>query len=334
MDAAFRAVQRSVAERVPDARSLSDEGAPPLEARRSIDEPPRLSPAPLLEGHAMRAVRVEGDPTAGFAAFLDGVQHSRVIAYPDGLPVVGATVAAVVRVRHNRKLHTWTRSPRVDRALYAPCAYLPSGYLAALRDGAARASMQVVDTSAAEREEDRPSPHPQALLERALTFVQHDRELLEKGLAEEWCRFESGPIFIDGSVQASELVAAAACTVGVIKSHRTLYVDLADLRIVLALKRAQRSSIFRVASSRRTPVASWYLRLRDPAGRDPMWGLVRVEAADLSARGERREDLTARADQISRWILAEATPLALPDGRWDKMVYGIRDCEEFLRAVC
>ena len=26
--------------------------------------------------------------------------------------------------------------------------------------------------------------------------------------------------------------------------------------------------------------------------------------------------------------------LALPDGRWDKMVYGIRDCEEFLRAVC
>ena len=28
------------------------------------------------------------------------------------------------------------------------------------------------------------------------------------------------------------------------------------------------------------------------------------------------------------------TPLALPDGRWDKMMYGIRDCEEFLRAVC
>jgi hypothetical protein len=26
-------------------------------------------------------------------------------------------------------------------------------------------------------------------------------------------------------------------------------------------------------------------------------------------------------------------PLALPDSRWDKMVYGVRDCEEFLRAV-
>lgn len=128
-------------------------------------------------------------------------------------------------------------------------------------------------------------------------------------------------------------MATAPCAVGVIKSHRTLYVDGGALRAVLALRRGQRSTAFRVASSRRTPVASWYLRLRDPAGRDPMWGLVRVEAADRGV-GESPEALTRRADQISRWILAEATPLALPDGRWDKMVYGIRDCEEFLRAVC
>jgi len=36
---------------------------------------------------------------------------------------------------------------------------------------------------------------------------------------------------------------------------------------------------------------------------------------------------------VSRWILGEAAPLALPDARWDKMVYGVRDCEEFLRAI-
>jgi hypothetical protein len=44
-------------------------------------------------------------------------------------------------------------------------------------------------------------------------------------------------------------------------------------------------------------------------------------------------DLSARADEISRWIIAEGSPLALPDGRWDKMTYGIRDTEEFLRAI-
>jgi hypothetical protein len=62
-----------------------------------------------------------------------------------------------------------------------------------------------------------------------------------------------------------------------------------------------------------------------------MWSLVRVEIAL-----PRRPDvatLGSRADEVSRWILAESTPLALPDARWDTMVYGIRDCEEFLRAV-
>jgi len=45
------------------------------------------------------------------------------------------------------------------------------------------------------------------------------------------------------------------------------------------------------------------------------------------------DDVRRRADEVSGWVLAEVSPLALPDGRWDKMVYGIRDCEEFLRAI-
>jgi hypothetical protein len=117
--------------------------------------------------------------------------------------------------------------------------------------------------------------------------------------------------------------------VGVVESHRTLYAEAQPLRTVLRLAAGERSSVFRVTSPKRTPVASWYLRLRSTDGRDPLWGLVRVEVADgLSGR-----DLERRADDVSRWVLAEALPLATPDARWDKMVYGIRDCEEFLRAI-
>ena len=100
---------------------------------------------------------------------------------------------------------------------------------------------------------------------------------------------------------------------------------------ILGLGHRERSSVFRITSTRRTAVASWYLRLRDPAGRDPMWGLVRVEIAHPDPTEV--HEIGDRADEVSRWILAEASPLALPDARWDKMVYGIRDCEEFLRAV-
>jgi hypothetical protein len=62
-----------------------------------------------------------------------------------------------------------------------------------------------------------------------------------------------------------------------------------------------------------------------------MWGLVRVEIAQPSRVEE--SAIGERADQVSRWIFTEVTPLALPDARWDKMVYGVRDCEEFLRAI-
>jgi hypothetical protein len=76
----------------------------------------------------------------------------------------------------------------------------------------------------------------------------------------------------------------------------------------------------------RQQVISWYLRLHDPRGHDALFGLVRIEAC---AGG----DVAARANEISRWVLAEAAPLSLPDARWDRMAYGIRDCEQFLRAI-
>jgi hypothetical protein len=110
-----------------------------------------------------------------------------------------------------------------------------------------------------------------------------------------------------------------------------MYAEGESLSTVLALAAGERSSVFRVASAKRTPVASWYLRLRDRAGFDPMWGLVRVEIAMPTTADAHR--LGERADEVSRRILAEVSPLALPDARWDKMVYGVRDCEEFLRAV-
>jgi hypothetical protein len=313
----------------------------PLEATRVTSvEPPRLVASTVIEGHALRAVRVDADDRDGtrddghgFGAFLDGTQHSHVVRYDHGLPLVFGTVAAVVRVRRNRRLVTWARGPLVERRLYAPCHYLPPAVCIEL-EALDAAGVPVVDTTAPDANGERPSAHPFSLLERAVHFVQADRERVEQRLGEEWCRTAESPLFIDGGVSASESIATSACTVGVIKSHRTLYVDGDDVRTVLALKRGQRSSVFRIAPMRRTPVASWYLRLRDPAGHDPMWGLVRIEAAESVAAVDRADDITRRANRISRWVLAEASPLALPDGRWDKMAYGIRDCEEYLKAIC
>jgi hypothetical protein len=175
-------------------------------------------------------------------------------------------------------------------------------------------------------------PHPFAVAQRALEFVQRDRDRAERQLAEEWVATRSEPVFIDGSIANSDRVAVAPNAVGVIKSHRTLYVSGPAMRVVQSLPVHYRSSVLRVVAYHRTAVASWYLRIRDAAGRDPMWGLLRVETAmpDASASPQFVAD---HANLISRWILAEMMPLSLPDSRWDKMVYGIHDCEEFLKSL-
>jgi hypothetical protein len=329
---AAHAVRRRLRELLPGG--LGDDAQAPLEAQQlGAAEAPRLAAAQPIEGHAVRAVRVAaGDgQAAALVAFLDGTQKSVVVHYADGLPVVHGTVAAVVRARRGRTMTTWAR-PIVEQRLYAPCAHLAPG----VRDAVAGAGLPGVDTTEPGPDGAAPPPHPLALLERAVHFVQADRERAERELAEEWCRREGdglrAVLVVDGGIQGSDHLAGAPCVLGVVKSHRTLYADGAALRTVLGLARGERSTAFRVSVGRRAPVASWYLRLRDPAGRDPMWGLVRVEAA-LPDAADAPALLTRRADAISRALLAEVAPLALPDARWDKMVYPIRDCEQFLRAL-
>ena len=256
-----------------------------------------------------------------FAAFLDGAQWSLVAAWVRGVPIVHGTIAAVVRQRRGRRLTTWG-APIIRRALYAPLALLPASATEALRDE----DLSLIDTLQRSKPE---SSHPFALQEIAYQCVLGARESAERELATQWCAMADETLLMDGGIAGADSVAKSERVVGVVKSHQTLYGSPQDVDVVMALGPGERSSVVRVAVSNRQPVASWYLRLRDHTGHDPFWGLVRVEVA-LSSSGR---ELSGRAEQVSGWVLAEALPLSVPDARWDKMVYGIRDCEEYLRAI-
>lgn len=320
---ALRAVRRLF----PDA-ALVEHAIPLGDQHGAYSEQPQLREARVVEGGSLRAIRVVGEPAVKFAAFLDGVQRARMMSHWQGIPIITGVVAAVVRVRVQRRTVTWGhRSPSVRRALYVPLRYLPVAKVEVVASVAEADGFAVVDTAATDERGNFPSRHPAALHACALERVRDDRERLERELAEEWCARESGPIYIDGGISGSGRVAAAACAVGVVKSHQTIFADGDALRVVLTLPRGWRSSVFNIEPRARAAVASWYLRMHDPAGHDATFGLVRVEVSRDCA------DLAERANEVSRWILAEAAPLALPDSRWDRMAYGIRDCEEFLRAI-
>ena len=306
---------------LPEARHVRA-GESVLELSTMGTDVPRLISATVVEGDVLGARCVAGEHEQAFRGFLDGTQRSEVVGHVGAAAIIVGRVAAVVRERRQQRMQTW-RAPLQEWRLYAPRALVSAASWAALDALAEGSLVDTTDEAAAT------GAHPFALRDAAIHQVQAHRERLEHRLAEAWCDSERDPLYIDGGISGSDAVAVSASTVGVVKSHRTLYAEGRALDVVLGLAHRERSSVFRVTSRRRTAVASWYLRLRDATDHDPLWGLVRVEIADtLDAAA-----VGARADTVSRWILAEAAPLALPDGRWDKMVYGIRDCEEFLRAV-
>lgn len=327
-DAASRAAFRLLMKRLP--------GISPVESGSSsepfiLSDPPLLRSVKNAEGSSFHIVKVPDftrSTVSGFGAFLDGTQQMRFVGHYLGVPIVFGSVAAGVRVRMNRRLTTWGHQPpRVQRRIYLPLRYLPP--LSELRDASpemAAAQWEIVDTAKADKNGEYPSKHPTVLQERARRAVDEDRDRLEDSLAEAWCVRAEAPLYIDGGISRSEVVASSAWAVGVIKSHRNLYFDGDALGKVLGLRKGERTSVFRVPSGSRNAVMSWYLRIRDERGHEPMWGLVRIEIAECDRP-------TDKADEISRWVMAETTPLALPDGRWDKMAHGVRDCEEFLRAI-
>jgi len=314
--ATFHDAVRILAHRAPGIATANN-SAPTLERLEGVHEAPRVIDAQVVE-NATVARSVPGVPTPAFAAFLDGVQESRVIRVMGGAPIVWGRIAAVIRRRSNRQLTTWDH-PIVECRFYAPLAALDADTRRCL------AGLDLVDTS---RVDDDPalSRHPTHAIEQALHAVQRDRERAERALAERWCATMREPVLIDGSISSSDIVARDSCAVGVVKSHRQLYASAALLELILALSSGERTPVVRIAPRNRTPVYSWYLRLRDAVAHDALWGIVRVEVAETG-------DPTARADEVSRWVLAERAPLALPDSRWDRMAYPVRDCEEFLRAI-
>ncbi len=315
------AAQRYLTRLIPSVRTAIG-GGTPLERLEREMELPHVIDAEGAEDATLRARAIAGVPEPAIRAFLDGTQRSQVLGWIGALPLVYGTSGAVVRERIERRLVTW-RTPLVQHRIYAPLAYAP-------REALERAlGAHLEDTTRPAADGAIPPPHPTLLLERATLAVSRDRERLELSLAEAWCAERpDDPIMIDGGIGSSERVAQAACAVGVVKSHRTLYADGVALDVVLALARGERSSVIRIAPRGRSEVLSWYLRLRSTDGRDALWGLVRVEMRVIEHAA-----ITARADEISRWLLAEASPLAAPDPRWDRMAYGIRSAEEFLRAT-
>ncbi|MEE8167572.1 MAG: hypothetical protein V3T58_01705 [Candidatus Hydrothermarchaeales archaeon] len=147
--------------------------------------------------------------------------------------------------------------------------------------------------------------------------IEHD--LMHRFIAEQ----PRGDVLIkDGNIFGSMKTEQV---VGVIKTHATIYLQEAYPEIqqmVWSMPEYYRSMVFSMQLREGTPrykVNSFYLRIHAP--HYPEMGLLRVEYTGP----------TISADKFSSWLIAEKC-IRANCSRWDRQIYPIQICEDYLRT--
>lgn len=294
--------------------TLSEESGVALPAAE-----PKVTLARLVEGAELNSISVGQPSGTGFTHFLDGIERTHLPCYWAMTPTLYAYTAAVIRVRgDDRKMSTCSSANR-ERLLFPFSRIDPTEMRA-----------RGIDVADPYEDGEAVDEHPAAVIDKARKATNRMRARLETQLATEWVDKHRPDrdawLVIDGSLSETVTPEESPNVIGIIKSHQTQYFEHDGQQKILMLKPGERSSVFAIVGRKRMGMYSWYLRLHPNAGRDVYFGLVRIEAPPIP-------ETIAMADEISRWLLAERYPLALPDSRWDRLIYPIRDCEEYLRSL-
>ncbi len=250
---------------------------------------------------------------SGFSYFLDGIERKKILFYYRSIPCIYGYVAAAIMGRTDRKMHSVGLEKSREK-LYLPEKYFPE------------------DVGIETKDIDKEEPMlPDQYIYEAHKEIQKVRGEIERGLAREWIKqkHDDGWLFVDGRLEKlSKEISSNANMVGIIKSHQACYFDYDYQYQIYSMKKGERSSLFRPEDGRgnKENVFSWYLRLHyDNRYGTNDFGLIRVEVPA-------EQEFIDKADLISSWILLETKPVAFPASRWDRMIYPIKYCEDYLKS--
>ncbi len=292
------------------------------EADAMPENDPSTHSAEIVEGETLETKPLASPAGSGFTHFLDGIQMSRMIFTWREIPIVWGYYSACVRRRgEDGLMQTGHCLCKREEALFVPFNLISP-------DERASWGLLCQNTTPLTGEAPQLDDHPGVIRQLAKKALDKRRDEMERDLMRAWAAVSKDDewLLVDGSLSQFFRGGGHERMVGVIKSHQARYFSGDDYRKILKLEAESRTSAFQPRRTTLQPVYSWYLRLRPNHGQDQTFGLIRIEVSPT-------EELKAMADDLSRWALAERTPLSLPDHRWDRMIYPIRDCEQYLRAI-
>ena len=175
------------------------------------------------------------------------------------------------------------------------------------------------------------------LRSRALQKAKQLRLDAENTLIRRWrnsAQAKKAFLIVDGTLMNFRDEENVKQCVGVSKSFNSRYFNINENNKILQMEEFNRSWTFRFHNPEEDTRMgareriSWYLRLRNRPNSDPEFGLIRVEISQ--AYSDKAADY---AERISRSLLSERLPAPYSTPRWDKHLYPIKECENYLSSI-
>lgn len=156
------------------------------------------------------------------------------------------------------------------------------------------------------------------------------RRSLEQKCLEHWASLIKLPnyLLVDGGI--TYLGGRVHNAIGVIKNIQSTYLTPSQFKkIATGLREGHRSHFFTITYPEiEKSVVSCFIRLHE--GKD-MTGLVRFEAP-LTLLSDLNSDFMPHMNALITQITTENTPSIYPTIRWDRQLYPVQACEDYLRS--
>lgn len=236
----------------------------------------------------------------------------KVEADNDARPVHYASVASGILSRTGGELTPYTRPLTADLILLDMNGLDEDEVIERYREG-----IEIIDT--------KPTEH--GYLGRRIAAVKQaervQREMMEEGLlAMNEGREEGVIVVVDGSIANIEGAARMAGVIGLVPATAEI---IGESSGVLDCPFGARTALDDVEHP-----PSFYMRLRDPSGMNPDFGLVRIELGLKSDGGVVDENY---AGDIASLLLAERFPVDLYDKDWDKSIFALHNAGKYIDTL-
>lgn len=264
---------------------------------------------------------------SNFAYFLDGIERKKLLFNYNFTPVIYGYVSAVIMKRTDKKMQTVDLEDSSEK-LYLPYRQdddSPSNYFDLEDFENFNLVKNIYNTGKKDNKTGKYPLYQKEFEKKAHSDIQETRGRIERGLAKKWQdnNYNDGWLFVDGRLEnKNNELKTSSNIVGVIKSHHAYYFDPLEQNMIYNLKKGERTSVFQPENEN---IFSWYLRLHESKNGGLDFGIIRIEIPA-------NEALLNKVDEISSWILLERNPVAFPASRWDRMIYPIKYCEDYLKS--